>query len=77
MSFEGFYELICANGHYSGHDCYEARPKKCQCGEPWKFYRLVDQTNSEEKGNPSTMPAKLRHENGKTWPANKKQWHTA
>ena len=48
MSWEGFEQLICTNGHYSkagdGSAFYEV-PKKCSCGAPWRERNVVDCTN--------------------------------
>ena len=63
MSFEGYYQLLCANGHANGsvdvyiYD-YERRQEMiCECGAPINKTNLVDQTNGCE-GNPCICGAK-------------------
>lgn len=47
MSFEGFYRILCKNGHLGSSDCYSVEPEEyiCHCGEPCAWWELVDQTN--------------------------------
>lgn len=46
MSYEGFNEQLCRNGHYSAQDCYADRPKSCpHCGASIAYSHAVDQTN--------------------------------
>lgn len=48
MSFEGYYQILCENGHYETHDVYTNGPEyfKCStCGEDAKWWNLVDLTN--------------------------------
>ena len=53
MSYEGFYEFLCKNGHYERFDVYDSlcpeyggRGWKClECGEPCHKFNSVDQTN--------------------------------
>ena len=47
MSFQGFYRILCKNGHLGSSDCYSAEPEdwKCHCGESCAWWELVDQTN--------------------------------
>lgn len=60
MSYEGYGELLCANGHYHAHDAYIDEPEECPiCGALWAYSHGVDQTNGVEEGNPHTMPAPL------------------
>jgi hypothetical protein len=50
MSFEGFYQLICEEGHRTGCDCYELCLACHICGKAVIFQNLVDQTNGNEVG---------------------------
>jgi hypothetical protein len=59
MSFEGFDQLLCANGHYWTKDAldYSTEPEKCSfCGEKVVWYNVVDLTNPspDEDGNDIT-----------------------
>ena len=46
MSFEGFNEYRCPEGHEDARDVHCDEPKKCsECGRRWSQIRLVDQTN--------------------------------
>lgn len=59
MSFEGYYQILCKNGHETCVDCYEyphfgkeetddfgtKYPWKCYCGTTAAWWNLVDQTN--------------------------------
>ena len=47
MSFEGFYNFLCKNGHLGSGDCYSSEPEDwtCHCGQPCAWWELVDQTN--------------------------------
>lgn len=51
MSFEGYYQLICKNGHYWTVECgysfddEELESKCAVCGEGAVWYNLVDVTN--------------------------------
>ena len=58
VSYEGYREWLCANGHYHARDCWDDDPKKCQhCGAPITHYHGVDQTNGVVQGDPQTKPA--------------------
>jgi hypothetical protein len=50
MSFEGYYQLICANGHYRTCDSWFSPEGKCSCGAEYKMINLVDQTNGPDEG---------------------------
>ncbi len=57
MSYEGYVEKLCSNGHLSSvdaHDDYEE--DKChRCKKPFVFIHHVDQTNGieeDENGEP-------------------------
>lgn len=61
MSYEGYIERLCANGHLSNVDCYEDAPNTCViCQAPIAWERNVDETNGVEERNPNTMPSKLK-----------------
>ena len=55
MSFEGYYQVICKNGHYHTVDAYHADEELacpfCKCPKEWD--NLVDTTNGshDEAGN--------------------------
>ena len=52
MSFEGYYQVICKNGHYHTKDSYEADEEMaCPfCKSPKAWENLVDVTNGSEDG---------------------------
>jgi hypothetical protein len=54
MSYEGFEQLLCENGHYWVVDAYDLSfdlSEKCSvCGAGVAWYNGVDQTNCEEVG---------------------------
>jgi hypothetical protein len=61
MSFEGYYEFLCQNGHHAACDVYAPEPKKCRvCGASMAWQNMVDQTNGEDRQDPVTMPGKKR-----------------
>ena len=43
MSFEGYYQRICTNGHPFTTDVYV--DEECECGAPTLKSHMVDQTN--------------------------------
>jgi hypothetical protein len=48
MSFEGYYQLICKNGHQFSVDCFFAEPEEAKCpvcNEKTAWWNLVDITN--------------------------------
>jgi len=51
MSYEGFTQYLCKNGHYSVRDAYDdfdfgENEWKCKyCAEPAAWWNMVDQTN--------------------------------
>jgi hypothetical protein len=59
MSFEGYFQILCKNGHKSSPDCYEnphfgepatdefgtKHPWTCHCGATASWWNLVDETN--------------------------------
>lgn len=50
MSYEGYEQVICVNGHYSVVDCYMAENpcSVCNCAIAWD--NPVDTTNGGEEG---------------------------
>ena len=58
MSYSGYYQLLCTQGHYTEIDCYEydfkVRKFQCSCcGSKLAWWNLVDTTN--DAGNPITV----------------------
>lgn len=54
MSFEGYYQKICENGHLTHEDVYAPESETCvTCGKKFIFKNLVDTTNGswDEDGN--------------------------
>lgn len=46
MSFEGYFQQICKNGHYHVYDAYDNEEEKCpDCGSEWAWSNMVDTTN--------------------------------
>jgi len=48
MSFEGYDQILCENGHYHTHDCYnytDFNAWTCFCGAKCAWYNTVDETN--------------------------------
>ena len=47
MSYEGYVEYLCKNGHYAAFDCYnDPDHGVCDyCHEPYEWRHSVDQTN--------------------------------
>ena len=53
MSFEGFFQILCKNGHYEERDIYDHShgSYKCPiCGAGVQWANIVNQTNVEEVG---------------------------
>lgn len=60
MSFEGRYQKICENGHYS-EQCVYMETKNCDnCGGKWIKENLVDDTNEPGEGFDYTMEDEAR-----------------
>lgn len=66
MSFEGFYRVLCKNGHLDSFDVYVNEPCnwKCSiCQEKCAWEETIDQTNGYEEGSEFPLeidiPAKL------------------
>lgn len=55
MSFEGYYQILCKNGHQWVADCYafdDEEPAICsECGEMEAWRNLVDVTNGSYDEN--------------------------
>ncbi len=69
MSFEGYYQKICSNGHYFEEDVYFDNAicpvLGCKAAPTWS--NQVDQTNGEEYGKiPLTEMAKFVIKHGTT-----------
>jgi len=62
VSFEGYYQRLCKNGHSMDVDVYlskhDDRCRECNAEVVWQ--NLVDQTN--DGGNPVRLKIKEQHE---------------
>lgn len=59
MSYEGYVEVLCRNGHRRMFDCwddYDTSEWRCSCGEPSAWQRQVDVTNGTSPDEPWSMP---------------------
>jgi hypothetical protein len=45
VSYEGWFQLLCANGHLSACDAYEDPPVVCRCGASMVWSNSIDNTN--------------------------------
>ena len=69
MSFEGYFQRLCKNGHYSELDVYDPTdvPRerwKCDvCGEPLAWEKTVDQTNGTYCACPRGRAAEAEEHN--------------
>lgn len=54
MSYEGYDQVLCSNGHLSCLDAYETfmceEDWRCHCGAPIAFTNSVDETNGDSFG---------------------------
>jgi len=50
MSYEGFIQQICENGHFSGRDCCDSNETCRICSGKIVWENEVDQTNWEDVG---------------------------
>jgi hypothetical protein len=50
VSFEGYYQCVCKNGHYFEIDVYDDRDKCVDCFQDLIFKNTVDETNCETAG---------------------------
>lgn len=48
MSYEGYDQCLCGNGHLFEQDCYNEC--NCDCGSPTHFLNSVDNTNGDDVG---------------------------
>lgn len=48
MSYKGYYQCICENGHRFDYDVHNR--ENCECGAKAVFSNSVDQTNGYEEG---------------------------
>lgn len=49
MSYEGYTEYLCEDGHHWTQDAYDERPRMCaDCGKRAVWYHDVDQTNGDD-----------------------------
>lgn len=62
MSYEGYDEYICENGHYYKINVHSKKELCCSCGAHWLWFHAVDQTNGYDENNPDTFKAdKIEH----------------
>lgn len=48
MSYEGYVQKLCANGHLRSYDYYDDEAENvCSCGAAFVFRHDVDETNCE------------------------------
>lgn len=59
MSYEGYEQHICKNGHLFGRGAFEESAPKCSCGAESVFCNCVDDTNFDEVGYIDFEPFKL------------------
>lgn len=58
MSYEGYKEYLCQNGHYRCTGCWDESLSPCPfCKAPMAFSNSVDVTNGEVEEEPWSMPA--------------------
>lgn len=50
MSYEGYEQCICKNGHYFERDAYQDDRPCPDCDEEAAWFNGVDQTNGEDAG---------------------------
>ena len=55
MSYEGYTEVLCSNGHYTTIDCHDSLERCPWCKSLPKMTREVDQTNGAMENYPITM----------------------
>ena len=57
MSFEGYYEKLCEDGHLTTFDVYYYfKPDKCRCGKEFVWWHIVDVTNGMDEETGEGMP---------------------
>lgn len=47
MSYEGYEQRLCANGHLSHVDAFDNDAGPCRCSAPIAWWNDVDQTNGD------------------------------
>jgi hypothetical protein len=52
MSYEGYTQKLCANGHLREANCYDDFAETCGCGAPFVWSHEVDETNCEGEPYP-------------------------
>ena len=60
MSYEGFSQVLCSNGHLRVFDCWNDNGSldelgKCDCGASFVYRNMVDETNGIIEDEPKTM----------------------
>lgn len=50
MSYEGYVQIMCADGHYWTEDDPQEHPQCAECGKPSVWTNGVDETNCESYG---------------------------
>lgn len=50
MSYQGYVEYLCPNGHRWSADCFAYAEKCPHCGEEKVWENNIDETNGEEHG---------------------------
>lgn len=58
MSFEGRYQKLCPNNHYTEQCVYMETDRCEECGEKWILTNLVDDTNEPGEGYDESMKPK-------------------
>ena len=60
MSYEGYEQFLCKNGHEIHRDAYAFKPEACPyCGEPFVWVFGVNQTNGVNYKTREGLPHKL------------------
>ena len=68
MSYEGYVEKLCKNGHVDSFDAYDEPDDKCStCDAPWAWTHRVDLTNGSDPNDPSTIMAPLEVDQESVW----------
>lgn len=52
MSYEGYTQKLCANGHLREADCWDEWPETCGCGAVFVWSHQVDETNGDGERYP-------------------------
>lgn len=58
MSYEGYEEYICSNGHYNTENNFSDN-KICTCGANYLWFHVVDQTNGYDPDDVNTYAAEV------------------